>query len=179
MKYLVVVDMQNDFVSGALGSPDAQAIVPGVVQLIERYKAEPDSLVTGTLDTHTDDYLNTLEGKLLPVPHCIRDTEGWKLHPDVATVMDPELMFEKPTFGSLDMACKLAFATSLLPGGLEEIALCGLCTDICVVSNALLLRATFPDVPIKVYANCCAGTTPEKHESALQTMESCQIEVIR
>lgn len=180
MKFMVVVDMQNDFITGSLGTPEAKAIVPNVVERINAFNREEGGiLLVGTLDTHDKDYADTLEGKLLPVLHCIKGTEGWKLHPSIEELVDVDYFCEKPTFGSLDLMVKLSAVESLWPDPLTEIEIMGLCTDICVISNALLLRAAFPNVPIKVYANCCAGTTPEKHEAALKVMESCQIEVIR
>lgn len=170
--------MQNDFITGALGTKEAQAIVPSVVGRINEYAKEPrECFIIGTLDTHGEDYADTLEGKLLPVPHCIRGTDGWALHPDVEAAVNKDIFEEKPTFGSYALAAKLAMLDEL--DTIESIEFVGLCTDICVISNALLFRAAFPNTPITVRASCCAGTTPEKHEAALKVMESCQIEVIR
>lgn len=125
------------------------------------------------------DYVVTLEGRLLPVLHCVKGTDGWRLHPSIEEFVDTDMFCEKPTFGSWELAAKLAAMDEIWPEPLTGIEILGLCTDICVISNALILRAVFPDTPIRVYANCCAGTTPEKHEAALKIMESCQIEVIR
>ena len=170
---LVVIDMQNDFVTGALGTPEAQAILPAVTAAI----ADPAyALCYATLDTHSPDYAGTLEGKKLPVPHCIRGTEGWRLAPAVAAALTGRkaTLLEKPTFGSLELARAILRQTGALAG----VTLCGVCTDICVVSNALLLRAFCPDLPIRVLAKACAGTTPAAHQAALATMANCQIDVI-
>ena len=167
---LLVIDMQNDFIDGALGTPEAKAIVPAVKEKIGTY---PSDAVYATLDTHEPDYLSTQEGRKLPVEHCIRGTAGWQLHPEIAGLIVAGHIYEKPTFGSLSLANDLSKITDL-----EEIEIVGLCTDICVVSNALLLKATMPEVRITVDAACCAGVTPEKHKAALETMRSCQIEVI-
>lgn len=186
-KYLIVVDMQNDFIDGALGSKEAQAIVPAVVEKIKNF----DGKVICTKDSHfsvetvsTPAYNNTLEGKLLPVPHCMFDergepTEGHNLNRriDEAVWNKPDAdVIRKFTFGSLPLIQKIANETS--PAEIESIELCGLCTDICVVSNAIILRAAFPNTPMKVDSKCCAGVTPAKHEAALEVMRSCQIEVI-
>ena len=171
-KILVVVDMQKDFVDGALGSREAVAIVPAVVKKITGF----DGDIFVTYDTHFDNYMDTAEGKKLPVPHCIKGTEGWELDKNVAKALEGKKYtpVQKLTFGSVD-----------LPGLIKEAAgeedfsveLIGLCTDICVVSNALILKANFPEAPIAADASCCAGVTPEKHEAALETMRSCQIDV--
>ncbi len=169
-KILIVIDMQNDFIDGSLGTPEAQAIVEAVKAKIRSY---PPDAVFATMDTHGEDYLSTQEGRMLPVEHCIRGTEGWKLRPDIAALLSQAAVFEKPTFGSV----RLAEAVR----GLEdvgEIEFVGLCTDICVVSNALLMKAYLPEVPITVDAGCCAGVTPEKHRAALETMRSCQIRIV-
>lgn len=171
--FLVVVDMQNDFVDGALGSKEAVAIVPQVVKKIEGF----DGDIFATLDTHLDNYLQTAEGKKLPVPHCIKGTEGWQLNKDVAAALEEKgyTAVEKTTFGSVGLPSTLAEAANGEPFDIELI---GLCTDICVVSNALLLKAIYQETPIAVDAACCAGVTPEKHEAALETMRSCQIDVL-
>lgn len=174
MKILIVVDMQNDFVDGALGTPEAQAIVPAVAEKIRAYRADPDAEVLATLDTHTPDYLSTQEGRLLPVPHCIRETDGWQLAPTVAEALGGAPRIEKPTFGSVTLARLLVEKNAQEPISVEFV---GLCTDICVVSNALLIKAALPEVPITVDSRCCAGVTPEKHLAALETMRSCQIAV--
>lgn len=170
--YLVVVDMQKDFVDGALGTKEAVAIVPDVAKKIADFKGA----IFATLDTHFKNYMQTAEGRKLPVPHCIKGTEGWALDKTVAAALEQKgyTPVEKLTFGSVDLPAMIRKAA-----GDEDftIELIGLCTDICVVSNALLLKASFPEVEIAVDAACCAGVTPEKHEAALETMRSCQIEV--
>ena len=171
-KILVVVDMQNDFIDGALGTPEAVAIVPYVKHLIESF----DGKVLFTRDTHFADYLNTQEGKNLPVPHCIRGTDGWQIRPDIAELIYPDHIIDKPTFGSTQLAKLMEIFEKREEEGIE-IELVGLCTDICVVSNALLIKATLPETPISCDASCCAGVTPAKHEAALETMRSCQIKV--
>ena len=168
-KLLIVIDMQNDFIDGALGTAEAEAIVPAVKAKIESF---PPEAVIATMDTHGPDYLSTQEGRKLPVEHCIRGTEGWQLSPALAERLSAARIFEKPSFGSLRLAEELQKEPEL-----EEIELVGLCTDICVVSNALLLNAAMPEVTIRVDAACCAGVTPERHRAALDTMRSCQIEV--
>lgn len=170
--FLIVVDMQKDFVDGALGSAEAVAIVPTVVEKIEGFDGE----IFATFDTHGADYLETAEGRHLPVPHCIKGTDGWKLDAAVAAALEKRgyTAVEKNTFGSVDLAGLLREAAA---GEAFDLELIGLCTDICVVSNALLLKASFPEAPIAVDAACCAGVTPEKHEAALETMRSCQIEL--
>ena len=168
-KLLIVVDMQKDFIDGALGTAEAAAVVPGVREKMLSY---PREAIYATMDTHGEDYLDTQEGRMLPVKHCIRGTEGWALHPDLASLIPPEHIFEKPCFGSV----RLAQAMAALPE-VEEIELVGLCTDICVVSNALLLKAYLPETKLSVDAACCAGVTPEKHLAALETLRSCQVEV--
>ena len=168
-KLLVVVDMQKDFIDGALGTPEAAAVVAKVREKILSYPAED---VYATMDTHGEDYLSSQEGQRLPVVHCLRGTEGWSLHPDIAPLIRLDRIFEKPSFGSV----KLAETLAALPD-IEEIELVGLCTDICVVSNALLLKAFLPETRVAVDSACCAGVTPEKHLAALETMRSCQVEV--
>lgn len=170
MKVLIVVDMQNDFVSMALGTSEAQTIVPNVVNKINEYKAS-DNKIIFTRDTHFDFYMETLEGKKLPVSHCLVGTKGWNIIPEIE-VKNEDTVVSKVTFGYNDWK-QYGWINAA-----DEIELCGLCTDICVVSNALILRATFPDTPIIVDAKCCAGTTPEKHLAALEVMKSCQIDVI-
>ncbi len=172
-KILVVVDMQKDFVDGALGTKEAVSIVPAVVEKIKSF----DGDIIVTCDTHLENYMETQEGKNLPVPHCIKGTEGWKLDEKVQAALDKKAykVIEKPTFGATE-----------LPGYIKanynpeetEIELIGLCTDICVVSNALLLKANFLETKVSVDANCCAGVTPESHSAALTTMRMCQVDVI-
>ncbi len=170
---LIVVDMQKDFVDGSLGTGEAQTIVPAVVEKI--HKHTDDILVT--LDTHQSDYLHTAEGEHLPVVHCVKNTDGWTLNTAVADALADKnvTVFEKPTFGSVTMADYIREHYD--PNELS-IELIGLCTDICVVSNALLLKAYFPQTPIYVDAACCAGVTPDSHAAALTTMRMCQIEVV-
>ena len=175
MRILIVVDMQKDFVDGALGTAEAAAIVPAVVEKIRAYRAA-DDLVIATRDTHEENYLSTQEGRYLPVRHCIRNTEGWRIRPEVARLLGGCVSLEKPTFGSMNL---FGLLYQLSEGEKEiGIELIGLCTDICVVSNALLLKAAFPEADISVRRDCCAGVIPEKHEAALMTMASCQIDVI-
>ncbi len=173
---LVVVDMQKDFVDGALGTPEAVAIVDRVASKIRSYAADPNGRIFVTYDTHTEDYMNTSEGKHLPVPHCIKGTDGWQLDRRIAAALKgiSYLSVEKPTFGSVELPAAVHAVSAGEPFTLE---LCGLCTDICVVSNALLLKACEPEVPISVDASACAGVTPATHEAALTTMRMCQIEV--
>lgn len=170
--FLIVVDMQRDFVDGALGTKEAVAIVPAVVKKIEGFDGE----IFATLDTHGEDYMQTAEGKHLPVQHCIKGTDGWMLDKAVAEALDRKgyTAVKKPTFGSTELPQRIEKAAGGEDFSMEII---GLCTDICVVSNALLLKAHFPEMPIAVDEACCAGVTPEKHAAALETMRSCQIEV--
>lgn len=171
-KFLVVVDMQKDFVDGALGSREAVAIVPAVVKKIESFDGE----IFVTYDTHFENYMQTSEGKHLPVPHCIKGTDGWQLNNDVENALSGKKFtkVEKNTFGSVDLPKLIEQAADGVDFAVELI---GLCTDICVVSNALLIKATFPEAPIAVDAGCCAGVTPQAHEAALATMASCQITI--
>ena len=174
---LIVVDMQRDFVSGALGSEQARAIVPAVCARIRQASAEGTQVIF-TLDTHGEDYLSTREGRLLPVPHCVKGTPGWQLVPELSAERTPDMaLIEKPTFGSTALA-HLAARQAAAPGGAGMvIELCGVCTDICVVSNALLLKAALPEAELVVDSRLCAGVTPDKHAAALETMRSCQIDV--
>ena len=170
-KILIVIDMQNDFIDAALGTQEAVGIVEAVKEKIRSY---PAADVIATMDTHGDNYMNTQEGKYLPVPHCIKGTDGWQLRPDIAELLSGAKIYEKPTFGSTALAADLKAISEKEE---IELELIGLCTDICVVSNALLLKATMPEVKISVDPACCAGVTPEKHLAALETMRSCQIRV--
>ena len=170
-KLLLVIDMQNDFIDGALGTKEATAIVGNVKEKIRSY---PPRDVIVTLDTHGADYLQTQEGKHLPVEHCIRGTPGWKIHRDIAAFLTEAKLYEKLTFGSVRLAEDLK---TLSETEEIELELVGLCTDICVISNALLLKAALPEVKISVDAACCAGVTPESHTAALTAMKSCQIEI--
>ncbi len=172
-RFLIVVDMQKDFVDGSLGTKEAQAIVPRVAQKIRDF----DGTVIATLDTHDERYLASAEGKNLPVVHCVRHTDGWTLDVQIAYALEGKnpYLVEKPTFGSVKLPTLIE---ELAAGEAFSLELCGLCTDICVVSNALLLKAAFPEVPITVEAACCAGVTPDSHEAALKTMQMCQIRVV-
>lgn len=173
MKYLVVVDMQKDFVSGALGSEEARGIVPAVVDKIKNFEGR----ILYTQDTHGENYLQTQEGKKLPVRHCIGGTEGWELISEIKAA-DPnckERTFQKGTFGSKELIKYLEEENQTDP--VSSLEFIGVCTDICVISNALLAKAFFPEVPVFVDASCCAGTTPENHENALRAMGCCQIEI--
>ena len=170
MKILIVVDMQNDFIDGALGTKEAEKIVANVKEKIDTYRSNNDEVIF-TRDTHFDDYLETQEGKNLPVKHCIKDTFGWQISSklDVAD----SVVIDKPTFGSTKLIEYL-----LSKQDISEIQLVGLCTDICVISNAFLLKAALPEVLISVDSRCCAGVTPESHNRALESMKTCQIMVI-
>lgn len=185
MKALIIVDMQNDFIDGTLGTPEAQAIVPNVVNKIKAHK-NTDTIILFTKDTHREDYLETPEGKKLPVPHCIKDTPGWCIAKPIASefkadgymtyssdsVIDGRVL--KSTFGSYDLL-KILNDDEI---ELDEIELCGLVTNICLISNAIMIKNYFPDVRVIVDSNCCAGTTSEDHEAALRVMRSCQIDII-
>ena len=170
-KLLIVIDMQNDFIDGALGTPEAVAIVENVKAKIRSY---PPADILATKDTHEKHYLQTQEGKNLPVEHCIRGSKGWEIREDIAELLDGVKIYEKPTFGSVAMALDVA---EISQDEEIEVEMVGLCTDICVVSNALLLKAMMPEVKISVDASCCAGVTPESHDAALETMKMCQVEV--
>lgn len=172
--FLIVVDMQKDFVDGSLGTKEAVAIVPNVVDKILNF----DGKIFATLDTHAANYLQTAEGKKLPVEHCIKGTPGWMLdeHVSVALSAKGYTPVEKVTFGSVLLPRMLYQEAAGEPFTVELI---GLCTDICVVSNALMLKANFPEMAFCVDARCCAGVTPETHEAALATMACCQIDIIR
>lgn len=171
---LLVIDMQNDFIDGALGTKEAQAIVAKVDEKIEGFRG----LILFTQDTHSEDYLETQEGKNLPVSHCIRGTKGWEIHPVIAKWVErEECVLEKDAFGSPELAAMLTMMS--VDVKVKSITLIGLCTDICVISNAMMLKSFMPEVPLIVDASCCAGVTPESHENALRAMEVCQIKVER
>lgn len=183
MKVLVVVDMQNDFISGSLGTEEAKAIVPNVVEKIKDYTFN-DNLVLFTKDTHYDDYLETQEGKNLPIKHCIQDTWGWKIEPSVrnawkenhkvvADTYNLRNTFYKTTFGSVELAEYIKKNFEYI----DEIEFCGLVTEICVISNIVLVKAYCPGIKIRVDAKCCAGATPKRHREALSVMESIQVDV--
>lgn len=170
-KVLIVVDMQKDFVDGNLGTKEAQAIVGNVAEKIKSFDGE----VIFTRDTHQENYMETQEGRLLPVVHCVEGTDGWELIPELEEIRKAlgSRCYNKPTFGCTTLAEDLKALHET--GGIESVELIGLCTDICVVSNALLIKAFLPELPIAVDQTCCAGVTPEKHAAALETMRSCQI----
>jgi len=168
MKILVVVDMQRDFIDGALGTPEAVAIVPYVKEVIANF----DGKVLFTRDTHFSNYIDTQEGKNLPVAHCIKGTPGWEIHPELE-VLRKTAAIDKLTFGSSELPQVLAREENI-----ESITFIGLCTDICVISNAMVTKAFFPEIPLIVDAKACAGVTPESHKNALEAMKMCQIAVV-
>lgn len=168
-KLLIVIDMQNDFVTGNLGTKEAEQIVPAVVSKVKAYK-EAGADIIFTRDTHASTYLETQEGKKLPVEHCVKGTCGWEIIDELKPYA--EKIFDKPTFGSLEMT------EYILNLDYNQIELIGLCTDICVVSNALLLKANLLETEISVDSSCCAGVTPESHKAALTTMKMCQVTVL-
>ena len=170
---LIVVDMQKDFVTGALGSVQAQSILPKVAEKVKSFEGR----LIFTMDTHGEDYFETQEGRRLPVKHCVKGTDGWNTEGILAeyTKAKKAAVYEKPTFGSIALAQDLRRLNE--QKAIDAIELVGVCTDICVISNALLLKAYLPEVTIRVDASCCAGVTVQKHEAALETMRSCQIEV--
>ncbi len=174
MDYLIVVDMQNDFVSGALGTKEAVEVTPHVVRRVAEGVARGEKLFF-TRDTHGADYDATQEGRKLPVPHCIRDTEGWEIIPQLAEYAAGRTVIDKPTFGSRRLGALLAAENEKSPVG--KVTVIGLCTDICVISNALLIKAFLPEAEVAVDAACCAGVTPESHKNALEAMKVCQIAV--
>ncbi len=171
-KILIVVDMQNDFIDGALGTKEAEAIVDNVVEKINGYTKD---CVYATRDTHQENYLETQEGKHLPVVHCVEGTHGWEINDKVKAALGTAVVMNKPTFGSLQLADLMMMEFFGHELSECEIEMVGLCTDICVVSNAMILKARLPEVKITVDASCCAGVTPESHEAALKTMQMCQI----
>lgn len=164
-KTLIVIDMQNDFIDGSLGTKEAVAIVDNVKKKIDEYKIAGNEIIF-TRDTHFDNYMDTNEGKHLPVKHCIKDTTGWEIADGL--MVDEAIIIDKPSFGYVDWA----------KYNLEEVELIGLCTDICVVSNALIIKALYPEINVSVDSSCCAGVTVESHEAALTTMKMCQVEVL-
>ena len=171
-KVLIVVDMQKDFVDGSLGTPEAVEIVDRVREKILSY---PKENVYATLDTHQENYHESQEGRCLPVPHCIEGTEGWMLVPQLREVLKGAVIVTKPCFGSVTLAKMLEKEDEKEPISVELV---GLCTDICVIANAILIKSFMPEVPVSVDASCCAGVTLAKHEAALEVMRSCQIEVV-
>lgn len=172
MEILAVIDMQNDFINGSLGTKEAEAIVAKVSEKIRAFEGK----VIYTRDTHESDYLTTMEGKQLPVMHCIRDTEGWQLHDDIKVLSDGNKIFDKPSFGSISLAQYLKELND--KECISKITLIGLCTDICVITNALLIKTFLTETDICVDSSCCAGVTPESHENALSAMQMCQIAII-
>jgi len=171
-KILLVIDMQNDFIDGSLGTNEAVKIVNNVINKIKKY---PSENVFATKDTHEENYLATREGMHLPVEHCIRGTDGWDINSEIKKLITASNIFEKGTFGSVKLVEKIREIAATEDISIEIV---GLCTDICVVSNALLIKAYLPEIDITVDSSCCAGVTPTKHEASLETMRSCQINVI-
>lgn len=178
MKVLVVVDMQNDFIDGSLGTKEAQAIVPNVVEKIKKH----EGAIIVTLDTHHDNYLDTQEGRFLPVPHCVEDTDGWLMNDEVLKALKDSkngyYVVRKPTFGEIRLDELYGAIVQDFSKEIDEVELAGLCTDICVISNALITKAIMPEIPITVDASACAGVTPESHKRALEAMKVCQIKII-
>lgn len=172
MNVLIVVDMQNDFIDGALGTKEAVAIVPNVKKKIENF----DGTVIFTRDTHFEDYMETQEGRNLPVPHCIMGTEGWQIRPELDELRTTKAI-DKVTFGSSALGDLLVSMDQ--EDAIESIEIIGLCTDICVISNAMIAKAYLPEVPITVDSSCCAGVTPQSHDNALEAMKMCQIKVVQ
>ena len=172
-RLLIVVDMQTDFVDGALGTPEAVAILPAVRARIQAAKAAGEEILF-TRDTHQPNYMETQEGRNLPVVHCVEGTPGWQIVPQLRDLAEGCDVIDKPTFGSLQLPAVLA---SRLGDKMGSITLVGLCTDICVISNAMLLKASFPEAEITVDAACCAGVTPQSHKNALEAMKMCQINI--
>lgn len=169
-KVLVVVDMQKDFIDGSLGTKEAVGIVEKVADKIKGFDGE----IVFTRDTHFENYLDTQEGKNLPVKHCIKDTEGWQINKQLETLRTPQMkVFDKLTFGSVELAEYLKAQSDL-----ESVELVGLCTDICVISNAMVIKAFLPELPICVDSSCCAGVTPESHLRAIEAMKMCQITIL-
>lgn len=175
-RLLIVVDMQKDFIDGALGTKEAVAIVPNVVKIIKEFQAAGDTVIF-TKDTHFENYMETQEGQNLPVEHCIKGTEGHEICEEIKAAVDLDKckVYEKLTFGSSEFAQDLNHG---IYDGAESITLVGLCTDICVISNAMLCKTFLTETPVCIVADCCAGVTPESHENALKAMEMCQIKIV-
>jgi nicotinamidase-related amidase len=171
MKVLIVVDMQNDFIDGALGTGEARLVVEAVRDKIGEYRRNKFPVIF-TRDTHGEDYAQTQEGRNLPVAHCVKGTRGWQIAPQLDPAQDA--IFDKPSFGSIELARHVAERFA----GAEEIVVVGLCTDICVISNALILKAALPETPVTVDSSCCAGVTPQSHKNALEAMKMCQVRVV-
>ena len=172
-KVLVVIDMQNDFLTGALANEEGVKIIDDVKQRIDEAEKEGYTVLF-TRDTHGENYMETQEGKKLPVPHCLKGTDGWQITKKLRPYADEERVLDKPAFGSLELPEWIEKKAGGVP---EEIELCGVCTDICVISNAMILKGAFPEVPVRVKKSLCAGVTPESHNNALAAMEVCQVEV--
>ncbi len=170
MKVLCVIDMQNDFIDGALGTKEAEAIVDSVSAKIGEYRRNGDKVIF-TRDTHYDNYMSTQEGRNLPVPHCIEGSDGWQISPKLS--VGDSTVIDKPSFGSLELGEYIASLSDV-----EEVELVGLCTDICVISNAMIIKAKLPEVRVSVDSGCCAGVTPDSHGNALEAMKMCQIEIL-
>lgn len=169
-KLLLVIDMQNDFIDGSLRNEEAIKIIKNVNKKVTKYRENGYTIIF-TRDTHDTNYLNTNEGKNLPVEHCIKGTEGWQISSSI-NLQENDKIIDKPTFGSLELA---EYVATLKP---EKVELIGVCTDICVISNAMILKAKLPEIEISVDATCCAGVTQESHKNALEAMKMCQIKVI-
>ena len=170
-KIIVVVDMQNDFIDGSLGTAEAQEMLPRLKEKLKQVTNSGSAELIFTMDTHGENYLQTQEGKNLPVEHCLKGSHGWEITPELQEfVKQSKAVVEKPTFGSLELPKLL--------GDAEEVELVGLCTDICVISNAMVIKAAYPEVQVSVDASCCAGVTPESHKNALAAMKMCQIKVL-
>ncbi len=174
MKALIVVDMQNDFTTGVLGNPQTAAVSERVAKAVRKFrKNEPDGLIIATLDTHFENYSDTQEGRNLPVPHCIKGSEGWQIVPEVRKALGADCQYaEKVTFGKYDLPDLIGRDADI-----DEFIVIGVCTDICVISNVMILKAAYPEVPVRVIADCCAGVSPETHENALSAMKVCQVRV--
>ena len=170
MKVLIAVDLQNDFIDGALGTPEASAMLPAALRRIREF----DGPVLFTRDTHGPDYPQTREGRVLPVPHCIAGTDGWQIAPSLQPYAAE--IIDKPTFGSTALGERLQAMNAQHP--IESITLIGLCTDICVISNAMVLRAAFPETEIEILSDCCAGVTPQSHQTALDALRGCQFTIV-
>ena len=176
-RILIVVDMQKDFIDGALGSAEAVAITPAAAKKLRAWR-EAGLPVIATLDTHGENYLSTREGRFLPVEHCVKGTPGWELNGEIAEALGDGVRLEKPSFGSMELPALVRELTGAEGDGKGlSIELIGLCTDICVVSNAMILKAAFPEAEMSVDSACCAGVTPDKHRAALETRASCQIRI--
>lgn len=172
LKALVIIDMQRDFTTGVLGNPETAAVVDKVAAAVKKFRTEEqDGLIFATLDTHYDNYLETQEGRNLPVPHCIKNSSGWELEPLIASALGSGCTFvEKNAFGAIELPDIIGKANAI-----DEFIIMGVCTDICVISNAMILKAAFPETPIRVISDCCAGVTPESHSNAIAAMKSCQV----